>query len=119
MTQIFLKLEDIPFLSIAHVKMDEYSGVVDVIITHDKHKLPLFLAEMVFIDKREEEWIVQADFFTPDYVYISNRVKRKIRLYLIDVFGPLVDDTISAESINDPLAAFGENIERELAHMSM
>jgi len=108
-------MHDLPFLSILHAKLDEVSGEVRVIIGHEKYKIPLFSVEMVFIDKRDGQWISQYDFFVPDYVTIeaNTLVKRRLIYYLEDIFGTIFDEYLF---ISDPVIELGENAERELAY---
>jgi hypothetical protein len=116
MAMIFIEMSDLPFLSIMSVKMDEVAGEVEVIMWHEKHKLPLFIAEMIFLDKRDGKWIGQASFFAPDDVHLNSLLKRKLKFYLIEIFGSIFDEQWT---VVDPLAALDEETERNLAYMSM
>ena len=116
MSRVFVEMGDLPFLSISSAKMDEVSGKVEAIVWHEKHKLPLFSVEMVFLDKRDGEWIGQVHFFAPDYVHLNTLLKRKLKFYLVEVFGSIFDEHLP---VVDPLTLLGEEIERDLAHMSM
>ena len=120
MSKSFLQTDDLPFLSIISAKMDGNRGDVEVIMGHEKHKHPLFAVEMSFIDKRDGKWIGQVHFFAPDNVHLNTLLKRKLKFYLIEVFGSIFDEILDESVIVlDPLAAFGEEIERDLAYMSM
>jgi len=114
-------MEDLPFLSIASAKINEIAGEVEAIIWHEKHKLSLFAVEMTFVDKRDGKWIGQVYFLVPDDIYLNTMLKRKLKFYLIEIFGSIFDEHLTEEHLTmvDPLAALEEEIERDLAHMSM
>jgi len=95
MTQFSLKIDDLIFLDIVSAKIDKSVGEIEVILNHKDYELPILSAEMFFIDKRDENWTVYTDFWIPDYTSISDELKRRIEVWLKDIFSSILDSVLS------------------------
>jgi len=116
MSQFHLKIEDLPFLSIMNAKIDMNGAEVEVIMGHEKHDIPMFSVNMIFFDKRDGEWLVHVEFYAPGYVYLYPVLEERVKFYLVEIFGQILDEYIEATNpIIDVNESFREEIRQDLA----
>ena len=116
MGQIFINMIDLPPLYLLNADLNYTTGEVKVTIGHERVESPVFAVEVVFLGKTDDAWETECIFYKPVEVELSADVRFRMRYYITDLFGDILETYITKQ---DPLNELGEDLERELAHMSI